>query len=72
MITTSEVDFMMTSKPEGATPVLTLAQRGHFGFVSVDQHLHGFYHQEFTLMNDPLTVNDDIPPGARCLRTRAC
>ncbi len=71
MITTSEVDFMMTSKPRGAPPVLTLAQRGYFGLVLVDQHPHGFYHQEFTLMNEPLTVNDDTP-RARCLRNRAC
>jgi len=59
IITTSEVDFMMTSKAQGTATVLTLAQRGHFGFLSVDQHCHAFYYQEFTLMHNPLTVNDD-------------
>ena len=49
----------MVSKPRGAPTVLTLAQRSHFRFLLVDQHFHGFYYQEFTLMNNLLTVNDD-------------
>ncbi len=50
---------MMTSKPQGTTPVLTLAQRSHFGLLLVDQHCHAFYYQEFTLMKNPLTASGD-------------
>ena len=50
---------MMVSRTRGASIGLTLAQWGQFRFLLVDQHFHGFYYQEFTLMNNLLTVNDD-------------
>ena len=59
IITTSEVDFMMVSRTRGASTGVTLAQWGQFRFLLVDQYFHGFYYQEFTLMNNLLTVNDD-------------